>query len=62
MPAGMSYPKYLTLIVSNFGFMFLGAQFVHNIYRPLDDLEEFIEKYKEQHPKLLKVEYDLRKT
>ena len=62
MPAGMSMTKYSILLLSNCVSMALGAQFVHNIYRPLDDLEEFIEKYKEQNPKLLKVEHDLRKT
>ena len=48
MPAGMTWPKYIRLLGSSIFFMFLGAQFVHNQYKPLADLPEFIEKYKEE--------------
>ena len=51
MPAGLPTGKYLKLLGTSFIFMFLGAQFVHNIYKPLDGLDEFIEKYKEEQKK-----------
>ena len=47
MPAGMTWPKYIRLLGSSLFFMFLGAQFVHNQYKPLEGLDEFIENYKE---------------
>jgi len=51
MPIGMTWPKYLRLIGSSVFFMFLGSQFVHNIYKPLDNLDEFIDKYKDDYEK-----------
>ena len=48
MPAGLTWPKYIRLLGTSMFFMFLGAQFVHNQYKPLADLPEFIEKYKEE--------------
>ena len=53
MPAGMSWPKYLRLITASMGSMLLGSQLVHNIYRPLDDLDEFIVKYREEREKMI---------
>lgn len=36
-----SYLKYLTIsLISGFA----GSQFIHNIYLPLDDLEDYVEK------------------
>ena len=32
-------------------YRFLGSQFVHNIYKPLDDLDKFIDKYKDDYEK-----------
>ena len=32
-------------------YRFLGSQFVHNIYKPLDNLDEFIDKYKDDYEK-----------
>ena len=46
MPAGLSWPRYLTFNAVALFTMFLGAQFVHAIYRPLDDLPELIEAAK----------------
>ena len=32
--------------------MSFGSQIVHNIYKPLDDLDEYIEKYRKQQDEL----------
>ena len=32
-------------------YRFLGSQLVHNIYKPLDNLDEFIDKYKDDYEK-----------
>ena len=46
MPAGVSWPKYIKFGVAASISMFLGAQSVHLVYRPLDDLPELIETAK----------------
>lgn len=55
MPAGVSWPTYLKFVTAASLSMFFGAQVVHNIYRPLDDLDEMvkqeIEKIKEEQAK-----------
>jgi len=42
MPAGVSWKRYLTFGTAAMFSMFLGAQTVHYVYRPLDDLPELI--------------------
>jgi Domain of unknown function (DUF4516) len=43
MPAGVSWPTYLKFFAAAFVSMALGAQVVHQYYKPLDDLEKFVE-------------------
>lgn len=47
MPAGVSWGKYLTFSTAALFTMFAGAQTVHVFYRPLDDLEKYVQKEKE---------------
>lgn len=44
MPAGVSWSKYLTFLTTAMLTMFAGSQVVHMYYRPLDDLDNYIEK------------------
>ncbi|XP_076316651.1 LOW QUALITY PROTEIN: ubiquinol-cytochrome c reductase complex assembly factor 6 sloth 2 [Tachypleus tridentatus] len=48
MPAGLTWSKYLKYTGSAFFAMVAGAQVVHMIYRPLDDLEKLIEEEKQR--------------
>ena len=48
MPAGVSWKRYLTFGAAAMFSMFLGAQTVHHIYRPLDDLPELINAAKKK--------------
>jgi Domain of unknown function (DUF4516) len=43
MPAGVSWPTYLKFFAAAFVSMALGAQVVHQYYKPLNDLEMFVE-------------------
>lgn len=56
MPAGVSWSVYLRYSAAALVSALAGAQVVHSIYRPLDDLPEYIEKEKQR----LKREQDLR--
>lgn len=52
MPAGVSWPTYLKFFTAAMLSMFAGAQLVHIYYRPLDDLDQYLEREKlmrEQH-------------
>ena len=51
MPAGMSWPRYLTFAVVSLLTSFAGAQVVHQIYRPLDDLEDLVQQELERRKK-----------
>lgn len=44
MPFGLSWSRYISLITLSFLSMAGGAQFVHVIYMPLDDLDDLIEE------------------
>ena len=48
MPAGTTWPRYLTFSAAAMFSMFLGSQTVHIIYKPLDDMPEVLKKYREQ--------------
>lgn len=48
MPAGVSWATYLKHLSVAMIFMMAGAQTVHLLYRPLEDLDEIIEKEKER--------------
>ena len=47
MPAGVSWPTYLKFSIAAGLSMIAGAQTVHHVYQPLQDLEEFIKKFEE---------------
>lgn len=40
-----SYVKFVLMAMAS---MMFGSQFIHNIYKPLDDLEEYVEKEMEK--------------
>lgn len=44
MPASVSWSQYLKFLSAAMFSMFAGAQIVHVYYRPLADLDNFIEK------------------
>ncbi|XP_077546143.1 ubiquinol-cytochrome c reductase complex assembly factor 6 sloth 2 [Haemaphysalis longicornis] len=46
MPYGYSWPAYLRFAGAAMLSMFAGAQCVHQLYRPLDDLGVYIEEEK----------------
>ena len=46
MPAGASWRRYLTFTAAAMFTMFLGAQSVHLIYKPLEDLPSMIDAAK----------------
>ncbi len=48
MPAGVSWSKYIGFSMAAMLSMFLGAQTVHAIYRPLDDLDEVVNRYRQE--------------
>ena len=48
MPIGLSWPKYFALIASSMYLMSLGAQTVHGIYKPLDDLPDYVDEYRKR--------------
>ncbi|XP_076448508.1 ubiquinol-cytochrome c reductase complex assembly factor 6-like [Babylonia areolata] len=48
MPAGVTWGRYLRFFTASMLSMFAGAQVVHLIYRPLDDMEEWVEKEKKK--------------
>ncbi|GFR94783.1 hypothetical protein ElyMa_002676200 [Elysia marginata] len=48
MPAGTSWPRYLTAVSAMMLSMFAGAQTVHFFYNPLQDLDFRVESEKEK--------------
>ncbi|CAL1529386.1 unnamed protein product [Lymnaea stagnalis] len=52
MPAGTSWPRYLSACAAAFLSMAAGAQVVHMIYVPLKDLDSRVELEKERLRKL----------
>lgn len=48
MPAGVSWPTYIKFSLSAGLSMVVGAQTVHQFYRPLEDLEEWVKRFEEQ--------------
>ncbi|XP_026481217.1 uncharacterized protein C12orf73 homolog [Ctenocephalides felis] len=44
MPAGVSWGQYLKFMSAALLTMFAGSQLVHMYYRPLDDLDKYIEE------------------
>lgn len=56
MPAGVSWPTYLKFSIAAALSMIAGAQTVHHIYKPLEDLETFIEKFEEEQKKAVEAD------
>ncbi|XP_070149266.1 ubiquinol-cytochrome c reductase complex assembly factor 6 [Polyergus mexicanus] len=55
MPAGVSWPRYIMFCTTAMITMLAGAQCVHEIYKPLDDLEDLVEqRLKERRKELQK--------
>ncbi|GIY60214.1 hypothetical protein CDAR_423281 [Caerostris darwini] len=48
MPLGLSWPKYLTFLSVSLLSMFVGAQAVHEIYKPLSDFPEYVERERQK--------------
>ena len=48
MPAGVSWTTYLKFSFAAGLSMVAGAQTVHFVYRPLEDLDQFIKKFEEE--------------
>lgn len=44
MPAGVPWPTYFKFVAAASLSMFFGAQIVHNIYKPLEDLDDLVQK------------------
>ena len=53
MPAGVSWPTYLKFSIAAALSMVAGAQTVHHIYKPLEDLEDFVKKFEEDQKKFV---------
>ena len=62
MPGGLSWPKYVTLMSSSMVMMFLGSQLVNNVFKPMSDLPQYVDNYREQYTKELDEKYGKRKT
>ena len=43
MPAGVTWGVYLRFVTASMLTMFAGAQCVHLVYRPMDDLAQYVE-------------------
>lgn len=50
LPPGVSAGRYVTFTISALISMFLGSQLVHNYYKPLKDLNKYIEAELEHLP------------
>ncbi|KAF6214782.1 hypothetical protein GE061_009525 [Apolygus lucorum] len=44
MPAGVTWPQYLRVVAVAMLSMMAGAQTVHLVYKPLDDLDELVKQ------------------
>jgi len=62
MPAGVSWPTYLKFTLAAGLSMVAGAQTVHQFYRPLEDLEEWVRKFEEQQKLIQEVKTNDSKT
>lgn len=62
MPAGVSWPTYLKFALASGLSMIAGAQTVHQLYRPLEDLEEWVKNFEEQQKLIEEVRNSEAKT
>lgn len=44
MSGNISFVSYVKFSIMALTSMMFGSQFVHNIYKPLDDLDDYVEK------------------
>lgn len=51
MPAGVSWPRYISFFAASMLSAFAGAQLVHIYYRPLDDLDDIVREELEKRKK-----------
>ena len=56
MPAGLSWPRYVTFFTVGLLTMLSGSQIVHLYYKPLDDLEDLVEEELARRKKINKPE------
>lgn len=49
MPAGVSWPTYIKFFTAAMLTMLAGAQTVHIIYKPLEDLDKYIDAERKVH-------------
>lgn len=52
MPAGVSWPRYVAFLSAAMLSMLAGAQTVHIYYKPLQDMDKYIEEERKAHLKL----------
>lgn len=48
MSGNISLASYVKFSIMALTSMMFGSQFVHNIYKPLDDLDDYVEKEMEK--------------
>lgn len=56
MPAGVSWNRYLKFFAASMVSMLAGAQTVHIIYRPLEDLDIMVKQETERLKKIMEAE------
>ncbi|XP_016836673.1 uncharacterized protein C12orf73 [Nasonia vitripennis] len=44
MPAGVSWPRYISFFAVSMLSAYAGAQLVHIYYKPLDDLDDMVQE------------------
>ncbi|XP_022908504.1 ubiquinol-cytochrome c reductase complex assembly factor 6 [Onthophagus taurus] len=49
MPAGVSWPRYLKFFTAAMLSMLAGSQVVHMYYKPMADLDKYIEEERKHH-------------
>jgi len=58
MPAGVSWGRYIRFGIAAMMSMMAGAQCVHALYRPMDDLPELIDEFYREHPEMERKKLD----
>ena len=48
MPAGVTWGAYLRFVSAAMLTMFVGAQCVHLVYRPMDDMPHYVERERQR--------------
>jgi hypothetical protein len=50
LPSNVTKGQYIRFVLASMVSMFAGSQLVHNIFKPLKDLDKFVEKELENLP------------